>query len=51
MTGEQSAILRAAYMAGATTGEMVAATGADADEIETYLTWWCSRGAPEPPGE
>ena len=51
MTGEQSAALRAAYLAGDTTPEMVEATGVDADEIETYLTWWCSRGCPEPPGE
>ena len=51
MTREQHAAIRAAYLAGDSTEQMVAATGADADEVETYLTWWCSRGCPEPPGE
>lgn len=51
MTGADRAALRAAYLRGDTTEEIAAAARATVAEVEVYLTWWCSRGCPEPPAE
>jgi DNA-directed RNA polymerase specialized sigma24 family protein len=46
MTGEQRAAIQAGYLNGLTVPEIAAAARAPADEVETYLAWWCDRGCP-----
>ena len=42
-----SAAIRTAYLRGDTTEEMAEAGGVTAEEVEVYLTWWCSEGCPD----
>lgn len=39
-------MIRAGYEVGAVPDEIAARAGAELDDVEIYLAWWCDRGCP-----